>query len=124
MSILGEMRVKSGSIELKGQLAYVPQEPWILSGTVQENVIFGGQLDTEKYKKAITACALDKVWYFSIYRTKFNLLMITFICRVRTGDFYDLLQDIKRMESGDQSLVGERGHFMSGGQKARINLAR
>ncbi len=61
MSILGEMPVKSGSIELKGKLAYVPQESWILSGTVQENVIFGGQLDTEKYKQALTACVLDKV---------------------------------------------------------------
>ncbi len=74
MSILGEMPVKSGSIEVKGKLAYVPQEPWILPGTVQHNVIFGEQLDTERYKKALTACALDKVWYFSICRDKFKFI--------------------------------------------------
>ena len=32
--------------------------------------------------------------------------------------------DIKRWDDGDQTLVGHRGIILSGGQKARINLAR
>ncbi|XP_068628827.1 ATP-binding cassette sub-family C member 4-like [Battus philenor] len=35
-----------------------------------------------------------------------------------------LLPDFKQFPYGDQSLVGERGVSLSGGQKARINLAR
>jgi len=35
-----------------------------------------------------------------------------------------LEDDIKQFTDGDQTLVGERGVTLSGGQKARINLAR
>jgi len=35
-----------------------------------------------------------------------------------------LLRDFKQFPQGDQTIVGERGSSLSGGQKARINLAR
>ncbi len=34
------------------------------------------------------------------------------------------LQDIQSFPYGDLTLVGERGLSLSGGQKARLNLAR
>lgn len=34
------------------------------------------------------------------------------------------MQDIKQFADGDLTLVGERGVTLSGGQKARVNLAR
>ena len=35
-----------------------------------------------------------------------------------------LTEDIKKFDHGDLTLVGERGVALSGGQKARVNLAR
>ncbi len=35
-----------------------------------------------------------------------------------------LEEDMKQFSAGDQTLVGERGVTLSGGQKARISLAR
>lgn len=35
-----------------------------------------------------------------------------------------LLRDFDQFPFGDQTIVGERGTSLSGGQKARINLAR
>lgn len=35
-----------------------------------------------------------------------------------------LRPDLKVLPSGDETLVGERGLLLSGGQKARISLAR
>ena len=39
---------------------------------------------------------------------------------------YDVfnMQDISRFPNGDLTYVGERGVMLSGGQKARVNLAR
>ncbi|CAL8111094.1 unnamed protein product [Orchesella dallaii] len=35
-----------------------------------------------------------------------------------------LLDDFKQLDYGDETIVGERGVLLSGGQKARVNLAR
>lgn len=42
----------------------------------------------------------------------------------RTVKACALLSDFKQFPQGDKTVVGERGSSLSGGQKARINLAR
>ncbi len=61
MTILGEMPIKSGSINVNGEIAYVPQEAWIFSGTVRDNILFGNALNKEIYSNSLLACALVKV---------------------------------------------------------------
>ncbi|XP_038906745.1 ABC transporter C family member 9-like isoform X2 [Benincasa hispida] len=58
--ILGEMEKLSGTVKISGTKAYVPQSPWILSGNIKENILFGNEYEGTKYNKTIDACALTK----------------------------------------------------------------
>ena len=57
--IAGEMPVTEGSIQYCGTVAYVPQMPWVFSGTLRENILFGRPFDFDKYIRTIRACALE-----------------------------------------------------------------
>ncbi|KAF6166584.1 hypothetical protein GIB67_005446 [Kingdonia uniflora] len=59
-SILGEIPKLTATMKISGTKAYVPQSPWILTGNVQENILFGNSYDSEKYDRTIRACALTK----------------------------------------------------------------
>ena len=54
------MVVTRGSISLASgaQLAYVPQQAWIMNATVRENILFGMEYDEERYQRVVEACAL------------------------------------------------------------------
>ncbi|PAV74681.1 hypothetical protein WR25_19463 isoform C [Diploscapter pachys] len=73
-ALLGEMSKLSGHIATNGDIAYVPQQPWIQNMSI------------------LSACALKP--------------------------------DLKILPSGDMTEIGEKGINLSGGQKARISLAR
>lgn len=92
MSILGELPLASGKMNIRGKISYAAQEAWIFAGTVRENVLFGKPFDAKRYADVLRVCSLDK--------------------------------DIKLFPQGDETVVGERGVSLSGGQRARINLAR
>ena len=91
-AIVGEVTYTSGTINYKGTRVYVPQIPWVFSGTIRENILFGVPYDESKYTRIIEACALT--------------------------------EDIKNIPGCDQTIVGERGEVLSGGQRARVSLAR
>jgi ATP-binding cassette subfamily C (CFTR/MRP) protein 4 len=91
-AILGELSIESGKIEVNGKISYASQEPWLFSGSVKQNIIFGLPVDKHRYRAVIKACSL--------------------------------VRDFELWPDGDKTIVGERGVSLSGGQKARINLAR
>ncbi|CAH1104965.1 unnamed protein product [Psylliodes chrysocephalus] len=91
-TILGELEVKAGSIEVNGTISYASQEPWVFASSMRQNITFGAEYDKKRYNDVVKACALEK--------------------------------DFKQFAQGDLTIVGERGASLSGGQKARINLAR
>uniref|UniRef100_A0A8L8KN48 Multidrug resistance-associated protein 1 n=1 Tax=Heligmosomoides polygyrus TaxID=6339 RepID=A0A8L8KN48_HELPZ len=91
-SVIGHMFPVSGEVEVGGTFAYVPQTPWIQSATVQENILFGSSMNSQRYYKAVSSCQLTK--------------------------------DLETLAAGDQTEIGERGATLSGGQKARVSLAR
>ncbi|XP_063733833.1 ATP-binding cassette sub-family C member 4-like isoform X2 [Eleginops maclovinus] len=91
-AILGELPRDSGNLKVKGQLTYAAQQPWVFPGTVRSNILFGRQLNHQRYQKVLSACALKR--------------------------------DMELLPDGDLTLIGDRGATLSGGQKARVNLAR
>ncbi|KAL9386523.1 hypothetical protein Peur_019647 [Populus x canadensis] len=91
-AILGEMTLIHGLVHSSGSVAYVPQVPWIMSGTIRDNILFGKNYDSRRYSDTIRACALDV--------------------------------DISLMAGGDMAHIGSKGINLSGGQRARLALAR
>ncbi|CDZ97117.1 Multidrug resistance-associated protein/mitoxantrone resistance protein, ABC superfamily [Phaffia rhodozyma] len=91
-ALLGEMKRVSGRAYLGGSCAYFPQTPWILNATLKENILFGAEMDDNRFAAAIKTCALES--------------------------------DIAMLTHGVYTEIGEKGINLSGGQKARVCLAR
>lgn len=91
-ALLGELHKQSGSVSIKGSIAYVSQDMWLTNATLRDNILFGHRYDATFYSKTIEACALTP--------------------------------DIALLPDGDQTEIGEMGITLSGGQKARVSLAR
>ncbi|XP_044316417.1 probable multidrug resistance-associated protein lethal(2)03659 [Drosophila rhopaloa] len=91
-AILGELRAESGEIKVNGSMSYAPQDPWLFSGTVRQNILFGLPMDRRRYNSVVKKCALER--------------------------------DFELLPLKDKTIVGDRGASLSGGQKARISLAR
>jgi ATP-binding cassette, subfamily B, multidrug efflux pump len=83
---------------LRGAVGFVPQEPFLFSDTIGENVAFGvddpddASRIAERVRAAAAVARLDK--------------------------------DVEEFPKGYDTLVGERGITLSGGQKQRTALAR
>ncbi|KAH8581949.1 ABC transporter family [Cryptosporidium sp. chipmunk genotype I] len=57
-AIIGEISPCSGQVIKKGKLAYVAQIPWVQTGSIRDNILFGTKMDPEWYDAVIKACAL------------------------------------------------------------------
>jgi ATP-binding cassette subfamily C (CFTR/MRP) protein 4 len=91
-TILKEIPLLKGSLDVEGTTSYSSQEAWIFNSTIRQNILFGEEMDDEKYQKVVKVCALE--------------------------------HDFALFPYGDSTVVGEKGAMLSGGQKARVNLAR
>ena len=57
-SMLGEMHKMSGSNNLHGKVAYVPQQAWMKNATVRDNILFGKSFKKALYEKVLDSCSL------------------------------------------------------------------
>ena len=53
----------SGHLNMDGSLSYVSQEPWLYSGTLKENILFGKEFDEKRFKEVVECCLLVQVRY-------------------------------------------------------------
>ncbi|TID23587.1 abc metal ion transporter [Venturia nashicola] len=91
-AILGDLHKVNGEVSVRGTVAYVAQNAWIMNASVKDNVLFGHRFDPKFYDRTLKACAL--------------------------------IEDLAILPDGDRTEVGEKGISLSGGQKARLQLAR
>jgi ABC-type multidrug transport system fused ATPase/permease subunit len=77
---------------LGGAVAYAAQRPWLMQGSVRDNILFGSPLDLDRYAQTLHACALGR--------------------------------DVSIMAQYDKTTVADRASNLSGGQRARVALAR
>lgn len=97
----GEIRIDDRSIQqlnlndLRNSIGYVPQEVFLFSDTLRNNIAFGLQELPDTEEPVIQAAKDAEVW-----------------------------ENIERFPDGLNTRVGERGITLSGGQKQRISIAR
>uniref|UniRef100_A0A0D9V952 Uncharacterized protein n=1 Tax=Leersia perrieri TaxID=77586 RepID=A0A0D9V952_9ORYZ len=60
-SIMGEIpRINGAETTVFGSRAYVAQSAWIQTGTIQDNVLFGKDMDRSFYEEVLHGCALNR----------------------------------------------------------------
>jgi len=94
-AMLGEIRSLSGTTSAKGDIAYFSQNPFILNATVKANIIFGHANEPFDAER---------------YKRALHCCALT--------------HDLKLLPAGDMTEIGEKGVTLSGGQKARVAMAR
>jgi len=79
-------------IFIEGTMSLIQQKPYILNKTLRDNILFGEELDKDRYNRVIEMCQLGR--------------------------------DLEILKGGDLTEIGEQGINLSGGQKARVSIAR
>uniref|UniRef100_M4AG65 Canalicular multispecific organic anion transporter 1-like n=1 Tax=Xiphophorus maculatus TaxID=8083 RepID=M4AG65_XIPMA len=57
-ALLGEMHSTKGFINIRGSLAFVPQQAWIQNATLRDNILFGSPYEEQRFEDVLEACAL------------------------------------------------------------------
>ncbi|XP_037835575.1 multidrug resistance-associated protein 5 [Kryptolebias marmoratus] len=57
-AILGQMTVLEGTVAVRGRMAYVAQQAWILNATLRDNILFGQEYQEDRYQSVLSACCL------------------------------------------------------------------
>ena len=57
-AIAGELEISEGTVFSSGKIAYVAQIPWLFSGTIRDNIVFGDTYNESKMSAVLSACAL------------------------------------------------------------------
>jgi ATP-binding cassette subfamily B protein len=85
---------------LRGAIGFVPQEPFLFSATIEENIVFGAVSREEAERTAVAPSV------------------------IAAAEISRLARDVADFPEGYRTRVGERGITLSGGQKQRTALAR
>jgi ABC-type multidrug transport system fused ATPase/permease subunit len=51
---------KQPELNIDGEICYVPQKPWIMNGSVRENIIFNSEFDEKRYNESLKYSCLER----------------------------------------------------------------
>ena len=103
---------------LRGAIGFVPQEPFLFSATVEENIAFGAG-------GAGGADGMDRAGDAAMASTGAMAGPVSIRARVdQVAEISRLARDVAEFPLGYETRVGERGITLSGGQKQRTAIAR
>ncbi|KAI9315441.1 P-loop containing nucleoside triphosphate hydrolase protein [Zopfochytrium polystomum] len=89
-------------VTISGRIAFAPQQPWILTDTVEGNIAFaGGRREDAQLPPADRDARMSKALEVAM-----------------------LEADLAMLAGGRKTMIGEKGVNLSGGQQARVSLAR
>ena len=83
---------KDSKMILNGEISYINQQPWVMTDTVKNNILFNNDFNEDRYNKVVSVCQLEN--------------------------------DFAELANGDKTEINSTNANVSGGQKARISLAR
>lgn len=63
------MEKQSGEVRMGGRLAYVAQQAWIVNDSLQKNVLFGLDLEAQRWQSCVHACSLQQDLEVSLARS-------------------------------------------------------
>jgi ATP-binding cassette subfamily B protein len=93
--LIDDQDIKDFNISsLRRQIGYVPQDVFLFSDTIRNNIIFGMEQNFPE----------DRM--------------------IQAAKDADLYENVMRFPDGFQTKLGERGITLSGGQKQRVSIAR
>ncbi|KAJ8667142.1 hypothetical protein QAD02_008804 [Eretmocerus hayati] len=59
LSLLGQLRRLGGHVAIDGSFSYVPAVPWLLHGSLRDNVLFAENFDSNRYRRALRVSGLQ-----------------------------------------------------------------
>ncbi|KOB77962.1 ATP-binding cassette sub-family C member 1 [Operophtera brumata] len=96
-------------------IAYVPQQAWIQNATLQDNILFGKDLDNNKYNNVINVCALKTdfdVLPGGLLKSKTRVWVTHNVSYLSQTDLVVVLKDGEMSEAGTyQQLLEKKGAF-------------
>lgn len=95
--LINQQNIKNINLrDFRAKIGYTPQDVFLFSDTVKNNILFGNEIETNNVKNKVEEFA--KIAYVQ--------------------------NDIEELPKKYETIVGERGVMLSGGQKQRISIAR
>ena len=57
-AVLGQLSFRKGAVRMHGSIGLVAQQPFLMNATVQDNILFGLQMDRKRYIEVLVKCRL------------------------------------------------------------------